>query len=179
MNHQWIVEKEEVAFKHPFMEVALQQLRLPDGRVIPDWPIVSLRNFINVIALNESEEFLIIKGYKHGIGRSNWQVLGGYIDAGEDALTAAKREMMEETGMVSEDWQPLGTFIIDANRRASEATFFLAQNCRQIAEPNNDDLEAYTLHWHSKREVEAALFDGNMCGLTYASAVALAFLKLK
>jgi len=179
MEDKWIVEKQEVAFKHPFMQVTVQQVRLPDNRVIPDWPIVSLRNYINVIALNPAGEFLILKSYKHGIGRSNWQVLGGYIDPGEDALSAAKREMLEETGMVSDSWLELGTWIVDANRRASEAAFFLARNCNQITEPNNDDLEDYTVHWHSREEVEASIFNGEMCGLSYASALAFALLKLR
>ena len=161
------------------MQVTLQQVRLPDGRMIPDWPIVSLRNYINVIALNEDGNFLILKSYKHGIGHSNWQVLGGYIDPGEEALMAAKREMLEETGMVSEHWEHLGMYIVDANRRASEANFFLAQDCRQITEPNNDDLEDYSIHWHTREEVEEALFNGDMCGMSYASALALALLKLK
>ncbi len=175
---KWIVEKEEVAFKHPFMQVNIQQVRLPDNRVIPDWPIVSLRNYINVVALNESGEFLILKSYKHGIGYSNWQVMGGYMEPDEDPLATAKRELMEETGMVSDEWEFLGEFIVDANRRASEANFFLAKNCRKVAEPDNDDLEDYTIHWHSRGEVEAALTNGQMCGLSYASAMAFALLRL-
>ena len=174
----WIVEKEEVAFKHPFMEVTLQQVRLPDNRVIPDWPIVSLRDYINVVALDGAGKVLIIEGYKHGVGRSSWQILGGYTEDGEDPLAAAKRELLEETGLVSNEWLPLGTFIADANRRASKATFFLATNCTKVAEPDNDDLEEYTLHWHTQEEVKAALNDGRIQVLGYATPLALAFLQI-
>lgn len=178
MPHKpWIVEKEEAAFKHPFMEVTLQQLRLPDNTVIPDWPIVSLRDYINVVALDETGKILIIEGYKHGVGRSNWQILGGYVESGEDPLAAAKRELLEETGLASDHWTPLGSFIADANRRASQATFFLATHCRKVAEPNNDDLEEYTLHWHTQDEVKAALKDGRIAVLGYAAPLALAFLS--
>lgn len=174
----WIVEKEEVAFKHPFMEVKLQQLRLPDGRIIPDWPIINIRDYINVVAVNGAGKILIIEGYKHGIGRSSWQIVGGYIDAGEDPLTAAKRELMEETGLATDDWTPLGSFIVDANRRAAQATFFLATNCQQVAEPDNEDLEEYSLHWQGKDEVMMALKDGRIQSLGYATPLALAFLHL-
>ena len=172
----WIIEKEEVAFKHPFMEVKLQQVRLPDDRVIPDWPIVSLRDYINVVALDEAGKVLIIEGYKHGVGRSSWQILGGYVEQGEDPLAAAKRELLEETGLASDEWTPLGTFIADANRRASQATFFLANNCKKISEPDNDDLEEYTLHWQTQEEVQKALKDGRIEVLGYAAPLALAFL---
>lgn len=174
----WIVEKEEVAFKHPFMEVKLQQVRLPDDRVIPDWPIVSLRDYINVVALDGAGKVLIIEGYKHGVGRSNWQIVGGYVEQREDPLVAAKRELLEETGLASDEWTHLGQFIADANRRASQATFFLATNCYKIAEPDNDDLEEYTMHWQPQEEVQVALKDGRIRGLSYAAPLALAFLHL-
>ena len=178
MEQEWIVEKEEAVFKHPFMQVNLQQVRLPDQTVIPDWPIVNLRNYINVVVLDEDQNFLIIKGYKHGIGRLNWQILGGYIDPGEDALTAAKRELMEETGLESHDWTPLGTFIVDANRRASEGTFFIAKNCKKVAEPDYNDLEDYAIEWHPKEEVAIALHDGRIAGMSYAAPIAMALLML-
>ncbi|MFK7801254.1 MAG: NUDIX hydrolase [Anaerolineae bacterium] len=174
----WIVEKEEVAFKHPFMEVKLQQVRLPDNRVIPDWPIVSLRNYINVVAINRAGKILIIEGYKHGIGRSSWQILGGYVDEGEEPLAAAKRELLEETGLASHEWTPLGSFVADANRRASHASFFLATNCERVAEPDNEDLEEYLMHWQTKDEVLHALRDGRVQCLGYATPLALAFLRL-
>ncbi|MFT7583998.1 MAG: ADP-ribose pyrophosphatase [Cellvibrionaceae bacterium] len=175
LNKRWIVEKEQVAFKHPFMEVKLQQVRLPDNRIIPDWPIVSIRDYINVVAVDGAGKILIIEGYKHGIGRSSWQILGGYIDPGEEPLAAAKRELMEETGLTSDEWAPLGSFIIDANRRASQATFFVATNCRQVAEPDNQDLEDYVLRWESKSEVLSALQDGRIEGIGYVTPLALAF----
>ena len=176
--HPWIVEKEEVAFKHPFMEVRLQRLRLPDGRLIPDWPLVSLRDYINVVAVDKGGKFLIIEGYKHGIGRSSWQILGGYIEEDEAPLTAAKRELLEEAGLASDEWHDLGSYIVDANRRGGRANFFLATNCREVALPDSGDLEAYTIHWRSKDELIAALADGKIEGLSYAAPLALALLHL-
>ena len=179
IDTHWKVEKEEVAFKHPFMEVKLQQVRLPDGQVIPDWPIVNLRNYINVVAFDDAGKVLIIEGYKHGIGRSSWQIMGGYIELGEDPLTAAKRELLEETGLQSDDWHFLGHYVADANRRASEATFFMARNCRKIAEPDHGDLEDYSIKWVDVDVATQALFDGRIIGIGYATPLALALLKNK
>jgi len=175
----WIVEEEELVFNHPFIDIKLQRVRLPDNRVIPDWPIVHTGDYINVVVINRAGKILIIEGYKHGIGRSSWQIMGGYVDKGEEPLTAAKRELLEETGLASDRWTSLGSFIVDANRRIGEATFFIAEDCYKVAEPDNDDLEEYTMHWQSKNEVIKALKDGRIQSLGYATPLALAFLYMK
>lgn len=176
----WKVGKEKVAFKHPFMQVKFQEVILPNGQVIPDWPIVNLRNYINVVAFNRAGKVLIIEGYKHGIGRSSWQIMGGYIEEGEEPLTAAKRELLEETGLHSDEWEPLGDFFIaDANRRGSEATFFMAKNCVQVAEPDSGDLEDYSMKWVPADVAKQALYDGRVIGMGYATPLALALLKIK
>ena len=50
---------------------------------------------------------------KLNYGDRGWASPGGGIDAGEDSWTAAKREMMEETGIIIECDKPHTKFIID------------------------------------------------------------------
>lgn len=68
---------------------------------------------------------------------------GGRCDEGEDALTAAKRELLEETGYASDDWtlwmenQPVGK--IDWTVHT-----FIAHNCRLVQAPQLDAGEKIT-----------------------------------
>ncbi len=63
---------------------------------------------------------------------------GGRFDSfDEDPLEAAKRELLEETGLVSDDWE----FWMEGAFRgtfAKEDYFYIARNCRKVAEPKND-----------------------------------------
>jgi ADP-ribose pyrophosphatase len=164
---------------HPFLQVDQQTLRLPDGRVIPDWHWVHVGDYINVVVLNESGETLILEGYKHGFGRESWQVVGGYMEVGEDPLHAAQRELLEETGFASDDWTHLGSFVVDANRHVGTGHFFVVKNAGKIAEPDHDDLEDFSMRWVSLSELQTALTDGRIVGLGYAGAIALALLALQ
>lgn len=63
--------------------------------------------------------------------------LGGRAEEGEDPLVTAKRELLEESGLESDDWELLKTFVnegkIDWN-----IYLFAARNCRKVAEPYLD-----------------------------------------
>ncbi len=54
-----------------------------------------------------------------------WQVITGGIDAGESSLDAARRELLEETGLCSERWFALATV----------ATFYVALSDQVILSP--------------------------------------------
>jgi 8-oxo-dGTP pyrophosphatase MutT (NUDIX family) len=173
-EEQWEVTGKEVMLEHPFLRVHMEQVRLPDGRVIKDWPIVDARDYVMVVAWNPTGEMLILEGYKHGLGRSSWQVVGGYIEVGDEPLETAKRELLEEAGCVSDDWAHLGTFVVDANRRVSWAHIFLARNARPTTKLESDDLELTEMRWVSAQEAASALSDGRVGIISSAVAIALA-----
>lgn len=77
-------------------------------------------------------------------------LLGGRIEEGEDPLAAAKRELLEESGMESSDWELLKTF--ENNGKIEWNVYlFVARNCRKVAAPNLDPGE--------KIEVKEVNFD--------------------
>jgi hypothetical protein len=69
---QWTVLEKQTVLQHPFLRVEMEKLLLPDGRIIPDWPIVHMREYVNAFVMNEANEVLIFEGYKHGPDRTGW-----------------------------------------------------------------------------------------------------------
>ena len=177
-DEKWRVSNERIIIDHPFLNVSYQDLRLPDGRQIQDWPFVRAKDYVNALVLNPKGECLILEGYKHGLGRGSWQVLGGYLEAGEDPLAAVQRELLEETGYQSNEWKRLGSFVVDANRYVGTGHFFLAHNAQRISEPDHDDLEAFSIRWENPAELVQALQDGRVAIMSYAINIALALLAL-
>ncbi|MDX1686399.1 MAG: NUDIX hydrolase [Candidatus Promineifilaceae bacterium] len=157
----------------------MEEVSLPDGKVISDWPIVDARDYVNAVVFDEQGRALILDGYKHGMRRCGWQVVGGYVETDENPLRAVERELLEETGYKAEEWRYLGSFVVDPNRRVGVGHFFLALNARAVSEPANGDLEESTLRLVSFDELRYALVDGRLGVISYALNVMLAFMALE
>ncbi len=66
----------------------------------PDW--------VNVIAVTKDSEVVLIEQFRHGSGEIILEIPGGMIDGGESPETAARRELLEETGYSAEKFIFLG-----------------------------------------------------------------------
>lgn len=162
-----------------YLVVENHTVELPDGQVIADWPWIITPDYVNIVAITEDDQFLCFRQLKYSVDGITLALPGGYIDPGEAALTAAHRELLEETGYEAPDWTGLGQYPVDGNRGAGQANLFLARGARPVTDPNGDDLEEQQLHYLSRSEIETALVAGEFKVLAWAAAVALALLRLK
>lgn len=178
-EHQWKILTKEIVLHHPFLRVEMEKVCLPGNRIIPDWPMVYMREYVNAVVLNKSGQFMILEGYKHGPDRFGWQVVGGYVEKDEEPLKAIQRELLEETGYSSEEWEHLGSYVFDANRNGGMGHFFLARNARFLTQPQNLDDERFTIKWVSFEEFEESTLSGRFISLTYATNAALGLVALR
>ena len=161
-----------------FLSLEIHEVELADGRRIDDWPWVITPDYANILARTTDGRFLCFRQLKYAIEGESLAPMGGYIEPGEAPLAAAQRELLEETGYTAGEWHDLGSYVVDANRGAGTAHFFLALNakCDHAAIP--DDLEPQTLLLLSREELEAALRCGQFKILAWAAIVSLALQRL-
>jgi ADP-ribose pyrophosphatase len=162
-----------------FLVVENHTIELPDGRVIADWPWLITPDYVNVVAVTTEDEFLCFWQTKYAVDGTSLAPVGGYLDPGEDPLTAAQRELLEETGYESPDWINLGSYVVDGNRGAGMAHLFLARQAHRAAQIKADDLEEQQLLYLSRAEVESALTAGEFKVLAWAAVMALALQRIK
>lgn len=55
------------------------------------------------VAVFQGDDVLLVQRGKEGAYRGAWSLPGGAIELGEPALAAAKRELLEETGLLASD----------------------------------------------------------------------------
>jgi 8-oxo-dGTP pyrophosphatase MutT (NUDIX family) len=171
----WVTRsRQTILDRSPWLTVESHVVELPDGRVVEDWPWLVGREFVNVVAVTEDERFLVFRQVKYAVAGTSLAPVGGYLDDGERAEEAARRELREETGYEAAEWASLGSYVVDGNRGAGVGHLYLARAARQVAEPVADDLEEQELLSMSRHDVEAALLAGEFKVMSWATVVALA-----
>ena len=165
----------------PWMEVGDEQVELPDGRIVDGFLWVKTREFAIVVAVTPEGQVILERSYKHGPRRVAVSLPAGYLEDGETAIEAARRELLEETGYQADVWTSLGSFTVDGNYGVSTEHAFLATNARRVRDAGghgHDDLEEMELLTLPLDEAIALVRQGDVAQLSSAAALALAALAL-
>jgi ADP-ribose pyrophosphatase len=166
--------RREIYDASPFVRLNVERVRLPDGRIVEDFHRIEKPDYALVVPSFDDGRILLIRQYKHGVGRPGLYPPGGHMIEGESPLECVRRELIEETGYEAERWMNLGSYVVDANQGSGTAHFFRAKDLRQTTEPDAGDLEDMALVKLTPNEVCEAIRTGEVNVLGAVAALTLA-----
>lgn len=168
-----VLDSRELLDADPFLKVRVETVELSDGRVIRDYYQLDMPSFACVFAEMEDGRIVTYRQYRHGPRRETLSFPGGHLSPGEDPLDAAKRELLEETGLAAASWIDLGGYTVNANQGGAVSHMFHATGCRPVAEPAWDDLEETEILFLTRGELLAAIGRGEIALLTQIALVSM------
>lgn len=164
------LEWEEIRTEHivqdEWIDIRRSAYRFPDGSVFEPFYSYSRRNYVVVVASDTEGNYLCVRQYRQGIHEVTTEFPAGGIErkdgrqygsddmSAEDALAAAKRELLEETGYESDEWKHLLTVPSNATIADNYAYLFAAENCRKVAGQDLDETEFLNVTSHTGQEIE-------------------------
>lgn len=148
---KWEVLKSEHLFKRPWLTVRKDSVKIPSGEVNDEFYVMEYPDWVNVIAITDEGRFVLEKQYRHGLGKTCYEIPAGVIEEGETPLEAAKRELHEETGYGEGAWRELMSVSGNASTTNNLSHCFIATGVSKISGQNLDRTE----------DLEVCLLDEN------------------
>lgn len=167
-----ILRRKTIYTAAPYVELSVEAVELPDGRVIEDYHHIETGDFVSIVAERADGRIAALRQYRHGVRRVGLALPGGRVDQGEAPLAAAKRELLEETGGEATTWRPMSSWVASCTYGFSTSHYFHATGVVQRRAPDSDDLEQAEIVWLTRPEIRRALAEGEVLSLGHAAPLA-------
>lgn len=159
-NMKWKVISTENVYNRPWLNARRDCVQLPNGKIYDEYYVLHYPTWINVIAITEEGDFLLERQYRHAIGKVSTEICAGCAEPGEDPMTAAKRELQEETGYAGGNWTELMVISPNSSTMDNYCYCYLAEGVKKISGQHLDETEDIKVFHFSKDEVFKMLQNG-------------------
>jgi len=163
----WPVVSSAEELRGRVVTVRIDKVRTPDN-LLTEREVVLHPGAVAILALDAADRILVIRQYRHPVGRLLWEIPAGLRDvAGEDPLVTAQRELVEEAGYRARDWRLLVDYYSSPGYSTERLRIYLARDLEAVpaAERNfvPEDEEAHLLlGWLPLGEGVRKVFAGEM-----------------
>lgn len=135
MNKPIVPRQIRKVFEGRILTVNVESITLPRGERL-EAEIVRHPGSVVLIPVTDRGEIVLVRQYRHAIGRSVWELPAGSLEPGEDPGAAAERECHEEIGLIPSAVERLGAFFPTPGYSDEEMAFYRATGLRA---PSADD----------------------------------------
>lgn len=160
----------EETYHGPLLHVYHDRVRLPNGNE-------SGRDYIKhsgavcVVPVTEAGEVYVERQFRYPLDMVITEIPAGKLDyAEEDRLSAAKRELHEETGLTAEKWTYMGDFFPAVAYSTEKISMYLAQELHQ-GEQKLDNDEFLNVETVPLAELVRQVMDGEIVDIKTQAAI--------
>ena len=192
MNDRDELAWEEVSTEHiiqdEWIDFRRSAYRFPDGTVFEPYYSYSRRDYVVIVASDCDGNYICVRQFRQGIREVTTEFPAGGLERSgekeyrsgngdelsEDALDAAKRELLEETGYASNEWTHLLTIPSNATLADNYAHVYMAKNCSKVGGQNLDETEFLNVELHTEQEIGELIRTGRFQQAAHVMAWLLA-----
>jgi len=124
--------------------------------------VVEHSDCIAVVVLDEQDNVLLVRQFRHAVGRFLLEIPAGGIDPGEEPIDSVRRELQEEIGYFPQKIDNLGGFYATPGYGTEYLHCFLATDLvpRRLVAEDTEDIELVRV---SPDEIPRLITSGEIC----------------
>jgi 8-oxo-dGDP phosphatase len=163
----WPVDSSRELYRDRLIAVRSDKVCMP-GNNWAERTVVEHPGAVGVLALDDANRILLIRQYRHPVGRMLWEIPAGLRDvAGEATLITARRELLEETGYRAGEWSVLTDYFSSPGFSTERLRIFLARGVEEVPGEERtfvrkDEEAGLTRAWVPLQEAVAAVLAGDL-----------------
>ncbi len=171
------LETEDI-FDGVILNIKRDQVRLPNGHQTVR-EVVRHVGAVCVVPVTEDGKVVVERQYRYPIDQVITEIPAGKLDSkAEDRLSAAQRELSEETGITAENWTDMGLYYPAAAYSDEKITMYLAQGLH-LGRQHLDDDEFLNVELVPMDELVSEILEGKITDGKTQAAILKAALLLK
>ena len=138
----WRVTHTRLLVRDKWIHLRADDCLRADGLEIAPYYVLDYPDWVQIVAIDENENLVVVRQYRHGAGRVTLEIPSGCIEnADTDPVAAGARELLEETGYASDRMRHVGTICNNPANQTNEIFILLAEGARRVADQKLDETE--------------------------------------
>lgn len=138
---KWKTINSKSLVDNKWVKVRKDEVELPNGSHIDDFYAVTINEAAAIVALDDDGNIILKKEYRYCFKRDLIEIPAGCFEDGEDGLSVAKRELLEETGYTSNDWMFIGETVESSAKLTNYMHIYFANHCHKVSRQHLDETE--------------------------------------
>jgi ADP-ribose pyrophosphatase len=174
----WELLSSEYLFKDTWATLRRDTCRMPSGNIINPYYVLEYPDWVNAVALTESNEVILVKQYRHAAQEVILEIPGGCVEMNESPENAIRRELLEETGYEFDKIEFLSSLYANPATGNNKTHCYLATGGRKVQEQNLDNGEEIVVELVSLEKLKELLLDNKIAQALHTSGIFYSLIKL-
>jgi ADP-ribose pyrophosphatase len=168
---KWRVLAEKNVFRTKWLSIRQETCEIHNGKIIDDYFIIEGGHVALVFALTPDKKVVLVRQYKHGIREIVLEIPAGGIHDDEAPEVGARRELLEETGYVADEFVLVATHIRSPSKSAILDYVYLAKDAYPTGATQFDEAENIEVELATLDELRKLLHAGEIRDLGGVAAI--------